>query len=160
MHSTTYSQHSVHCSLQSALSRQGKSLTSMLHIFSMMLLSTIWVRCIINWQIIRDEQWCVLCNLKAECVWRGRLKLNQLHVQKAITASVTPHLIYFYRVCHLPDVCSAPGKQRAFKKGRKENQYLCPFRQTLTIQWQSHSAGEESRSRHLRDLEKAFDQFI
>lgn len=89
---------------------------------SMMLLSTIWVRCIISWQT-KGEQWCVLSNLKGECVWREHLKLNQLRVQKAITAFVAPHLVYFYVVCHLPDVCSAPGKQRAFKKGRKENQY-------------------------------------
>lgn len=91
----------------------------------------------------------------------AHLKLNQLHVQETITAFVAPHLIYFCVVCHLPDVCSAPGKQRAFKSGRKENQYPCPFSLPLTIQGHSHSTGEGSRrSIHLRDLQKVFTQFI
>lgn len=66
----------------------------------------------------------MMCSFQPKARVGEQLKLNQLHVQKAVTAFVVSHLIYFYMVCHLPDVCSAPGKQRAFKNGRKENQYL------------------------------------
>lgn len=120
----------------------------------MMLVESIWTNFIMHWQIIKCEQWCVFSDMKPECgcvYMREHLMLNQFHVRKATAAFVAPHLIYFYVVCHLPDVCSAPGKQRAFKKGRKENQYLCPFWQPLTAQWRSCRAGEKGRLIYLRD---------
>lgn len=86
----------------------------------------------------------------------GCLKLNQPRIQKAITAFVAPHSIYFYVVCHLPHVCSAPGKQRAFKKVEKKINIsahldsLSPFNGIHTVLgWKADRCIIGTRRRHL-----------